>query len=87
MHVVATRGMQFWAELGETVYNKPRDKMVEMLNKRRACYTARLNHDYMKVWFSFDYAANRSADNIADISYLDVLRRLLELLHPARKAG
>lgn len=87
MHVLATRGMRLWAELDETLFNKPREKMVEMLHKRQAYYIARLNSDYQKVWFAHDYATDKPLNDVSDMTYYDVLRRLLELLHPVRKAG
>ncbi|PNY26529.1 fatty acid synthase [Tolypocladium capitatum] len=84
MHVVATRGMRLWAELDETLFSQPKAKMLALLRSRRTYLIARLNADYQKVWFGLDYASGDPVD-LADMTYVDVIRRLLELLRPARK--
>ncbi|KAJ5506175.1 Acyl transferase/acyl hydrolase/lysophospholipase [Penicillium expansum] len=81
MHVLATRGMRLWAELDKTLFTLPKDKMITALHSRREYLISRLNDDYQKVWFGFDYVSNKAVD-LADMTYFDVLRRLLELLHP-----
>ncbi|OQD96227.1 hypothetical protein PENVUL_c094G04583 [Penicillium vulpinum] len=81
MHVLATRGMQLWAELENTLFTLPKDKMITALHSRREYLISRLNGDYQKVWFGFDYVSNKAVD-LADMTYFDVLRRLIELLHP-----
>ncbi|KAH6996916.1 acyl transferase domain-containing protein [Ilyonectria destructans] len=84
MHVLATRGMMLWAELENSLFKQPKDKMAQTLSSRKEYLISRLNDDYQKVWFGFDYGSNKPVD-LADMTYFDVLRRLLELLHPARK--
>ncbi|KAI0467782.1 acyl transferase domain-containing protein [Xylaria cf. heliscus] len=87
IHVIATRGMRLWAELDTTLFNKSEDAMVEAIHASRSDLIARLNADYQKVWFGWDYTAGGPVDDLGDMTYLDVLRRLVELMHPLSKGG
>ncbi|KAI1116769.1 acyl transferase domain-containing protein [Nemania sp. NC0429] len=82
IHVVATRGMRLWADLDRTLFNKSKDAMVEAIKASRSDLIAKLNADYQKVWFGWDYDAAGPADDLGDMTYLGVLRRLVELMYP-----
>ena len=87
MHVVATRGMQLWAELDKSIFMKSKKEMVATLVNQRPYYIKRLSDDFQKVWFAFDFASGQPLEDLEDMTYLDVLRRLLELLRPSTKVG
>lgn len=83
MHVLANRGMLFWAELDKSLFNLPKDKMLARLRERRDEIITRLNNDHQKVWFGLDYDSMDQVD-VCDMTYLSVLRRLVDLVHPER---
>jgi fatty acid synthase subunit beta len=87
MHVVATRGMQLWADLDKSLFLKSKKDMVTKLHSDRIYYINRLNDDFQKVWFPFDSTTGQALEDLEDMTYLDVLRRLSDLLHPSTKAG
>ncbi|KAI1746872.1 acyl transferase domain-containing protein [Xylaria castorea] len=80
IHVVATRGMRLWAELDTTLFNKSEDAMVEAIRASRSDLITRLNADHQKVWFGWDYTVGGPVDDLGDMTYLEVLRRLA---HPS----
>ncbi len=76
MHVVATRGALFWAEMDRLVFSldgKP--KRAAVLQSKRDHIIKRLNADFQKPWF----AGEKKCD-LADMTYLDTLRRAAELM-------
>lgn len=83
MHVLATRGMLLWSELDKTLFNLPKEKMLASLLARRDELIPRLNNDHQKVWFGLDYETMEPVD-VSDMTYFNVLRRLIDLVHPER---
>lgn len=83
MHVLANRGMLFWAELDKSLFNLPKEKMLARLSERRVEIITRLNNDHQKVWFGLDYKSMDPVD-VYDMTYFGVLRRLVELVYPER---
>lgn len=83
MHVLATRGMLLWAEFDKTLFGLPKAELVASLEARRGDVIARLNRDHQKVWFGWDYESGKAVD-LGDMTYISVLRRLLDLVHPPR---
>jgi len=82
MHVIANRGTKLWKSPDETLFTLPRAKLQEALLKQKPAIIQQLNADHQKVWFGYDYSENAACD-LGDMTYLDILRRLLELLRPA----
>lgn len=85
MHVVATRGMRLWAELDRSLFCLSRSKRLDVLRSRRSELMERLNADYQKVWFGWDFETQKPAA-LSDMTYYDVLRRLL-MLTQSRMTG
>ena len=83
MHVLATRSTLLWAEFDKTLFKLPKDKLLASLEARRDDVIASLNRDHQKVWFGFDYDSEKPVD-LADMTYISVLRRLLDLVYPQR---
>lgn len=78
IHKLATRGVMFWKELDETVFNLPKAKLLEALQKKRSSIIARLDKDYQKPWFS------RNRDGVCDLedmTYQEVANRLIQLMY------
>lgn len=77
IHKIATRGVMFWKELDETIFNLPKNKVVEALNKKRDYIINRLDKDFQKPWFG------RNATGVCDLeemTYQEVANRLIELM-------
>lgn len=83
MHVLETRGMLLWAELDKTLFHLPKEKMAAALDSRRSSIIAKLNSYHQNVWFGFDYGSMSPVD-LEDMTYISVLRRLLDLVYPLR---
>ncbi|KAL1636886.1 hypothetical protein SLS56_000980 [Neofusicoccum ribis] len=79
IHKLATRGVRLWAQLDKTVFSLPRAQRPAALEKQRASLITRLNADFAKPWFGVD-GAGRAAD-LADMTYAQVVSRLLELTY------
>lgn len=81
IHKIATRGVMFWKELDETIFNLPKNKVVEALNKKRDYIINRLDKDFQKPWFG------RNANGVCDLeemTYQEVANRLIELMFVKR---
>lgn len=78
IHKIATRGVMLWKELDDTVFNLPKNKLLETLAKKKDYIIDRLNKDSQKVWFG------RNAHGVCDLqdmTYQEVASRMLELMY------
>ncbi|ORX48172.1 fatty acid synthase [Piromyces finnis] len=84
IHKVATRGVLLWKELDETIFNLPAEKQLPALLARKEYIVKRLNKDYQKVWFpkKYDVEDPEKVVDLKDMTYYEVLRRMLELMYP-----
>ena len=46
IHKIATRGVMFWKELDDTIFNLPKNKLLDALNKKRDHIIKKLNNDF-----------------------------------------
>ncbi|KAJ4320236.1 hypothetical protein N0V94_003500 [Neodidymelliopsis sp. IMI 364377] len=77
---IATRGVILWKELDETLFSiKDKSKRLARLNAQRAKIIERLNNDFTKPWFAVD-ACGQAAE-LEDMTYVAVMRRLVELMY------
>ncbi|KAI9880706.1 MAG: beta subunit of fatty acid synthetase [Pleopsidium flavum] len=79
IHKLATRGVQFWAEMDEKIFSLDRSKRVPELKKQREYIIGKLNADFQKVWFGRN-SAGEPVD-IEEMTYLETLRRMVDLLY------
>ncbi|OGM47233.1 hypothetical protein ABOM_004000 [Aspergillus bombycis] len=79
IHKIANRGVMLWAEMDKTVFKLPREDRIAYLEKNKKYIIERLNSDYAKPWFGRDSKAN--VVDISQMTYIDVLRRLVELMY------
>nr|AGQ43602.1 HC-toxin fatty acid synthase beta subunit [Alternaria jesenskae] len=79
IHKIATRGVQFWAEMDRMIFNLPKEKRIAELQKHRSFIIRRLNDDFQKPWFGRDSADQ--AVELRDMTYAEVLRRMVQLLY------
>lgn len=78
IHKLATRGVQFWAEMDQKVFSLDKAKRVAELKKQRDYIIKRLNADFQKVWFGRN-SAGETVD-LEDMTYGEVIRRMVDLM-------
>ncbi|KOS21665.1 Fatty acid synthase subunit beta [Escovopsis weberi] len=79
IHKLATRGVKFWAEMDAKIFSLPKEKRVAELKKNRQYIIEKLNKDFQKVWFGCN--KDGQAVDLEDMTYAEVVRRLIELLY------
>lgn len=83
IHKIATRGVLFWAEMDRVIFALPRDKRVAELKRNRDYIICRLNADFAKPWFGVNTAG--CAIDLAEMTYAEVLARLISLMYIAHQ--
>ncbi|RFU28639.1 hypothetical protein B7463_g7700, partial [Scytalidium lignicola] len=83
IHMIATRGVLLWVEMDRNIFSLDKGKRIAALEKYRASIIRRLNDDFQKVWFG---CSNGKAVDLEDMTYAEVLYRLVELLYIKRTA-
>ena len=84
IHKLATRGVRLWAEMDKAIFSLPKEKRVPELKKRREDIIKKLNKDFQKVWFGCD--KNGQSVDLEDMTYSEVVRRLVDLLYVKHQA-
>ena len=77
IHVVATRGARFWAEMDRDVFALDKKKRAGVVEAKRAYIIKKLNEDYQKVWFA---SKDGEPCELEDMTYSEVLHRLVKLM-------
>jgi len=76
IHKIHNRGMDCWREFDRRYFGLPRGpKRDEAVLRDKAFIVQRLNDDFQKVYFPHAHG------DLADMSYAQVLRRMLELMY------
>ncbi|ABN68335.2 Fatty acid synthase subunit beta Includes: 3-hydroxypalmitoyl-[acyl-carrier-protein] dehydratase; Enoyl-[acyl-carrier-protein] reductase [NADH]; [Acyl-carrier-protein] acetyltransferase; [Acyl-carrier-protein] malonyltransferase; S-acyl fatty acid synthas [Scheffersomyces stipitis CBS 6054] len=78
IHKIATRGVMFWKELDDTIFNLPKNKLLEALNKKKDYIIDKLNKDFQKPWFGKN---SQGVCDLQDMTYQEVANRMIELLY------
>ncbi|KID60191.1 Fatty acid synthase subunit beta [Metarhizium brunneum] len=85
IHKIATRGVLFWKEMDEKIFSiADKSKRREKLQEMRSYIIQKLNNDFQKVWFGRDDMGN--CIDLEDMTYAEVLRRLVQLLYVAKES-
>ncbi|KAJ9080881.1 fatty acid synthase alpha subunit Lsd1 [Entomophthora muscae] len=79
IHKVATRGIKFWKEMDDLVFSLPRNKRQPILDAKKDYIIKRLNDDFQKPWFG--RKADGSAADLQDMTYTEVVNRLVEVTY------
>ncbi|KAI1171725.1 enoyl reductase domain of FAS1 [Nemania sp. FL0916] len=79
IHKLATRGVRLWKELDDTIFSLPRAERVPALKRRKYEIISRLNSDFAKPWFG--QQPNGEPTDLEDMSYAQVISRLIELMY------
>lgn len=80
IHMLATRGVMLWKDFDQRIFSiKDQAKRLKYLQSHKEEVVSRLNKDYARPWF----ATNGLGQNIEidDMTYLEVLQRLCELMY------
>lgn len=84
IHKLATRGVQLWKELDENIFSvTDKAKRLEKLKEMKVYIVERLNKDYQKVWFGRN--VHGEAVDLEDMTYAEVLQRLVQLLYVSQE--
>ena len=76
IHKIHNRGMDCWREFDRRYFSLPRGpKRDEAVLRDKAFIVQRLNDDFQKVYFPHAHG------DLADMSYAQVLRRMVELMY------
>ncbi|RMY31954.1 hypothetical protein D0865_14861, partial [Hortaea werneckii] len=79
IHKLATRGVLFWAEMDQKIFALDKAKRIPELKKNRDYIIQKLNDDFQKPWFGRN--KNGECVDLEDMTYGDVLRRMVELMY------
>lgn len=82
IHKIATRGVCLWAEMDRIVFGLSKNERLEYLARHRHSIIQRLNADFAKPWFGRD--SKGQVVDLEEMTYLDVLMRLVGLMHIAQ---
>ena len=83
IHKIATRGVLLWKEFDETLFNLPKNKLLEAINKKKDYIIDRLNKDFQKPWFGKD--SKGKACDLEDMTYQEVANRMIELMYISKR--
>lgn len=78
IHVLATRGMRFWAEM-DSMFKMGKDQKLAELKKKSGYIIKKLNQDFQKVWFGKNTAGD--AVLLKEMTYYEVILRMIELMY------
>ncbi|KAH7138995.1 acyl transferase domain-containing protein [Dendryphion nanum] len=79
IHKLATRGVLFWHEMDQKIFNLDKAKRVPELKKMREHIITKLNNDFHKVWFG----RNKKGESVdlEDMTYTEVIQRMVDLMY------
>lgn len=78
IHKIATRGVIFWKEMDDTIFNLPKNKLQPALDAKKDYIIAKLNADSQKPWFP---TVNGEVRELGNMTYQEVAERLVELMY------
>ncbi|KAK0531483.1 fatty acid synthase alpha subunit Lsd1 [Tilletia horrida] len=85
IHKIATRGVKLWAELDKKLFSLNKEKRLTWLAEHRDWLIQRLNADFQKPWFPA-HLDGSVANDVAELTYEEVTRRMVRLLYVAHQA-
>ncbi|KAG8724432.1 3-oxoacyl-[acyl-carrier-protein] synthase [Ceratobasidium sp. 395] len=84
IHKVATGGVKLWKEFDDTVFKLPKKKRAAWLAQNKHTVIEKLNKDFAKPWFA-QKANGTVVGDIADMTYEEVVRRMVRLMYVAHE--
>ncbi|KDN47732.1 hypothetical protein K437DRAFT_273590 [Tilletiaria anomala UBC 951] len=83
IHKIATRGIKLWHELDKVCFSLPKEKRLAWLADKKDYVIERLNADFQKPWFP-QHLDGKPAQGVEEMTYEEVIRRMLRLLYISR---
>jgi len=83
IHKLATRGVNLWSELDNTVFKLEKSKRVAWLRENKSYLIRRLNDDFAKPWFGRNSLGE--AVDLEGMTYSEVAFRLISLMYVRRE--
>ncbi|KAJ2696776.1 fatty acid synthase alpha subunit Lsd1 [Coemansia sp. IMI 203386] len=83
-HSLATRAAIFIQELHRSILSKPRGERVALLAESKDAIVAGLNANWSRPWFG--KKADGQVVDLEDMTYAEVVERLVELMYSSTKA-
>ena len=83
IHKLATRGVLLWRELDDKLFRLDKSKRLAWLSENREYVIRRVNADFQKVWFGKN--STNDVVDLEDMTYAEVLRRLIDLMYIKRE--
>ncbi|ODQ66250.1 S-acyl fatty acid synthase thioesterase [Nadsonia fulvescens var. elongata DSM 6958] len=83
IHKLATRGVLFWQEMDNTIFNLTKDKRLAALKQKKDYIIKRLNADSQKTWFGKN--AQGEVVDLDDMTYAEIVARMIELMYVAKE--
>lgn len=78
IHKLATRGVMLWHEMDNTIFNLPKNKLQDALDKKKDYIIKKLNDDFQKPWFS---TIDGKVYDLQDLTYEQIAKRMVELMY------
>jgi fatty acid synthase subunit beta len=78
IHKLATRGVLLWKELDDTIFNLPKNKLQDSLDKKKDYIIQKLNADFQKPWFA---TIEGKVYDLQDLTYEQIAKRSVELMY------
>ncbi len=78
IHKLATRGVLLWQEMDNTIFNLPKNKLQDALDKKKDYIIKKLNADFQKPWFA---TVDGQVFDLQDLTYEQIAKRLVELCY------
>lgn len=85
IHKIATRGIKLWKELDRDLFSLDKKKRQAYMAEKKSYLIDRLNRDFQKPWFP-QRSDGTAAQDVAEMTYEEVSRRLLRLLFVAHQS-
>jgi fatty acid synthase subunit beta len=85
IHNVACRGLETWRAFDQKYFLQPRDKRKALIVADKDWIISQLNANYQKPYFC--RKADKTVCDLADMTYAEVLRRMLQLFYVLEPKG
>jgi enoyl reductase-like protein len=85
IHNVACRGLKTWRQFDKKYFLQPRDKRAALIAADKDWIISQLNANYQKPYFG--RKADGSVCDLPDMTYAEVLRRLVQLMYVTEPKG
>lgn len=83
IHKIATRGVKLWEEFDKKYFSLKSKDLLKKLKQDKHEIVKKLNADFQRPWFGVSSKTGAACD-IKDMTYSEISRRLLAMIHSSR---